>query len=773
MTTDFDRLVLEQTPGGVVVANRMGQVVHWTAGAEQIFGYAAREAVGRPLYELIGLPGQEWTGFLDELGRSGGIYGYECLRRRKDGSPLFVDVASKIVHEVTPAGDRVEYILCSKKDITRQKALRDAKHVEAKFRDVLESTPDGIIMANSTGLIVLANTQAERLFGYQPGELRGLPVEVLLPARYRGGHVAHRANYFVQPRPRTMGAGLELYGLRKDQVEFPVEISLSPISTEEGTLVMSAVRDISERRTAEQKFRGLLESAPDAIVIVNRQGEIVLVNSQTEQLFGYDRRELLGKRMEVLIPQRYAAGHPQLRNSFFDAPRPRSMGAGLELYGLRRDGTEFPVEISLSPLETEGEVLVSSAIRDISERKRIERTLHEQKLELERAGKAKDLFLASMSHELRTPLNAILGFTQLLNNDTLPITGEQRKTFMSHILKAGEHLLTLINEILDLAKIESGTVMFSMEPVGLDELLQEANRMVEVAANKRGIRIIMSPVGELHVQADRTRLKQIVLNLLSNAIKYNRETGVVVVDCAVSGADKVRVSVQDTGPGLKPDQVDALFQPFNRLGQEGGSEEGSGIGLVVTKRLVELMGGAIGVHSTAGTGSVFWIELPLTAAPESARAVIAAASASPAAAPVALPARGGLPLLLYVEDNPTNLRLVQEVLGFRTDLTLITATDGLAGLALARKHRPDIILLDMNLPGLNGREIQRRLREQPDMAAVPVLAISANAMRNDIDAALDAGFFRYITKPIDVAALNDALDAALALARSNGKAQVP
>jgi protein-histidine pros-kinase len=763
MTTDFDRLVLEQAPGGVVVANRKGQVVHWTLGAEQLFGYPAAEAIGRPLYELIGLPGQSWDSFLQELGRSGGVYDYECLRRRKDGAPLFVDVASKVIVDA----DRVEYILCTKKDITRQKALRDAKHVEAKFLDVLESTPDGIIMANSTGLIVLANSQAERLFGYQPGELRGLPVEILLPARYRGGHVAHRSNYFVQPRPRTMGAGLELYGLRKDMVEFPVEISLSPIATEEGTLVMSAIRDISERRKAEQKFRGLLESAPDAIVIVNRQGEIVLINSQTEQLFGYDRRDLLGKRMEVLIPQRYAGGHPHLRTSFFDSPRPRSMGAGLELYGLRRDGTEFPVEISLSPLETEGEVLVSSAIRDISERKRIERTLHEQKMELERAGKAKDLFLASMSHELRTPLNAILGFTQLLNNDALPITVQQRKTFMGHILKAGEHLLTLINEILDLAKIESGTVTLSLEPVGLSELLQEAHRMVEMAATKRGIRVIVSPIAGLHVQADRTRLKQVVLNLLSNAIKYNREQGAVVVDCMAAGADKVRVSVQDTGPGLKPEQVDALFQPFNRLGQEGGSEEGSGIGLVVTKRLVELMGGAIGVTSTHGTGSVFWIELPVTAAPDDARAAIAAAASVPEEAPA--PARGCQPMLLYVEDNPTNLRLVQEVLGFRTDMSLMTATDGIEGLRLAREQHPDIILLDMNLPGLSGREIQRRLRDTPALAAIPVLAISANAIRNDIDAALDAGFFRYLTKPIDITALNDALDAALALVRANGK----
>jgi protein-histidine pros-kinase len=210
-----------------------------------------------------------------------------------------------------------------------------------------------------------------------------------------------------------------------------------------------------------------------------------------------------------------------------------------------------------------------------------------------------------------------------------------------------------------------------------------------------------------------------------------------------------------------------LFQPFNRLGQEGGTEEGSGIGLVVTKRLVELMGGAIGVQSTPGAGSMFWVELPATAAPESARAAIAAA-AKPAPEPVA--ERGGLPLLLYVEDNPTNLRLVEDVLSFRSDLRLITCMDGAEGLEMARRHMPDIVLLDMNLPGLSGREIQRQLRDDPATAAIPVLAISANAMRNDINAALDAGFFRYFTKPIDISALQDGLDAALAIVRSNGKA---
>ncbi len=373
------------------------------------------------------------------------------------------------------------------------------------------------------------------------------------------------------------------------------------------------------------------------------------------------------------------------------------------------------------------------------------------------ANAAKSSFLSSMSHELRTPLNAILGFAQILTSDALPTTLVQKKEFANHILKSGRHLLTLINEILDLAKVEAGAVALSMEPVALDDILTECRGMTEPMGQTRGIRMLFPAATGAVLLADRTRLKQVLLNLLTNAVKYNRDSGAVVLSCSPQGPQRMRLSVQDTGNGLSEQQLGALFQPFNRLGQENGAEEGTGIGLVVTKRLVELMGGTIGVSSSVGVGTVFWIELELTAP-----------------VPSQLPSASVLPLerrepgaprqtrtLLYVEDNPANLRLVEEIVGFRSDLRLLSAPDGHVGVEMATACQPDLILMDLNLPGMSGSDALQEIRRDPRSAHIPVLALTANAMPRDVEKGMESGFFRYLTKPINIEELNAAIDQTL------------
>jgi signal transduction histidine kinase/CheY-like chemotaxis protein len=376
----------------------------------------------------------------------------------------------------------------------------------------------------------------------------------------------------------------------------------------------------------------------------------------------------------------------------------------------------------------------------------------------EKANLAKSDFLSSMSHELRTPLNAILGFGYLLGAEGDALPPAKRTDFTQHIVKAGKHLLTLIDEILDLARIESSNLMLSLEPVGLDELLQECRGMIGPTADQLGIRLLLPPEQGLQVIADRTRLKQVLLNLLSNAIKYNRPNGSVIVDCQAVAPDRLSVAVRDTGRGLREDQLAGLFQPFNRLGQEAGPVEGTGIGLVVTKRLVEAMGGAIQAHSRLGEGSVFTLELPATGAPQRT-----APSRGAGTAAVALPPRGpSAGTLLYVEDNPANLQLVREIVELRGDLVQLSAPDAQLGIELARAHRPRLILMDIHLPGLSGLDALAILRADPLTAAIPVIALTANAMARDQARGLAAGFFRYVTKPVDVAQLNAAIDAALA-----------
>jgi CheY-like chemotaxis protein len=402
-----------------------------------------------------------------------------------------------------------------------------------------------------------------------------------------------------------------------------------------------------------------------------------------------------------------------------------------------------------------------------AERALLYEALQEKNVELEsarsvaeKANLAKSEFLSSMSHELRSPLNAILGFAQLMETGS-PLPTPDQKASIDQILKAGWYLLELINEILDLALIESGRLSLSLEPMSLVDVMLECQTMIEPQAQKSGIRMSFPQFETPYfVIADRTRVKQVLINLLSNAIKYNRAQGAVEVTCGAGAAQRIRISVQDTGEGLSPEKLAQLFQPFNRLGKEAGAEEGTGIGLVVSKRLVELMGGEIGVASTVGAGSMFWFELNLAAEPQ-----LVVGLAEPLAPHQAhVPQGAALRTLLYVEDNQANMQLVEQLIARRPDMRLLSAGDGMLGIEMARIHQPEVILMDINLPGISGIQALKILREDPVTAHIPVLAISANAMPHDIKKGLEAGFFRYLTKPIKVDEFMDALDMALELA---------
>lgn len=575
-----------------------------------MFGYSAEEATGCNLRELVVPPdqrGQDHDVTADVV--TSGSTTYESLRQHKDGSPLYVTVSCKAIRSRDGA---IQSLLYIKKDVTHLKCRRDAKLVEARFGKLLESIPDGIVIVNAAGRVVLANVQAEQMFGYSPNELSGVAVELLMPEQFRKKHVKFRAEYARQPRKRAMGAKLELFGLRKDSTEFPVEISLSPLALDEGTLIMSVIRDVSERQRAARKFRDLLEAAPDATVIVDREGKIVRVNAQAETVFGYDREELINREVEVLIPDSLSRQHRAHRHEYFADAKFRPMGVGLELNGVRKSGEEFPVEISLSPLETEEGTLVSAAIRDITERKRIDRKLQEKNEELAMALRSRDQFLANMSHELRTPLNAIIGFAgTLLMKLPGPLTGDQTRQLKT-IQASAHHLLSLINDLLDMAKIDSGKFELEIEPVNCSELLNEVTTILKAQAEEKNLKFVLAcPESEIVVQTDRRILSQILLNLVGNAVKFT-DRGSIELSVAKTGPraqQGAAITIKDTGSGISHEDLARVFEPFVRLNRSANQQQGTGLGLHVSRKLAGVLGGSISVESQLGKGSSFTLIL--------------------------------------------------------------------------------------------------------------------------------------------------------------------
>ena len=519
----------------------------------------------------------------------------------------------------------------------------------------------------------------------------------------------------------------------------------------------------------------ILNSATFSIIATDEAGIIQLFNAGAERMLGYAAEDVINRirpsdihdpqevkeRAETLTRELGTTIAPGFEALSFKASR--AIEDIYELTYICKDGSRFPAIVSITALRDDHGKIIGYLLigADNSVRKRIESELNQAMAAADQANRAKSDFLSSMSHELRTPLNAILGFAQLLETGAPAPTPTQKRN-IEQILKAGWYLLELINEVLDLALIESGRLTLSNEPVSLAEVLNECRAMIEPQARSRGIGMTFPQFAiPRFITADRTRVKQVLINLLFNAIKYNRPHGSVMVEAAAVSSSSIRISVRDTGIGLPPEHIDQLFQPFNRLGKEASAEEGSGIGLVVTKRLVDLMGGSIGVVSTLGQGSVFWVEFKTAAAPQFTIPLADPAAAARPKVPDGTPLR----TLLYVEDNPANLELVGQLIERRTDLNMLSAADGALGVEYARACLPQVILMDINLPGMSGIEAMQILRADPLTAHIPIIALSANAVPRDIERALDAGFFNYITKPLKVSQFMEALDVALEFSR--------
>ncbi|MDP3295710.1 MAG: PAS domain S-box protein [Nevskia sp.] len=589
----YQRLV-ESAPDAVILMDSEGRIVLVNAQTERLFGYPRSELLGKTVETLIperyrrGHTVHRDTYFTEPKVRDMGA-GVELAGRRRDGSEFPIEISLSPLKTA-----RGMYATASVRDISSRRKSQQ------QFRALLESAPDAMVILDERGKIQLINAQTERMFGYQREALIGKTVEVLIPERLRGNHVGHRERYFQVPNVREMGAGLDLWGRRKDGSEFPIEISLSPMETETGTWATAAVRDVTERMKAEARFRALLETAPDAMVIIGTEGRIVLVNAQAERVFGYPRAELIGKTVEMLIPERLHGRHVGHRSQYFHSPKVRPMGMGLELRGRRKDGSEFPIEISLSPMESADGHFATAAVRDITDRKAVEERLAKYAESLHQSNQELEQFAYVASHDLQAPLRNVVSFTQLLQTELEIAPDSDAHTYMEHIVNSGAQMQVLIKDLLSFSRI--GKQDEAMTTVDCEDLFRQVETQFLAVAREREAEITHEPLPT--VCGSPHELKQLMQNLVGNALKFQRGQKPKVHVSALRQGEEWTISVQDQGIGIKPEHHARIFQIFQRL-HTTREYDGSGVGLAICQKIVTRHGGRIWVESDGEHGSTF------------------------------------------------------------------------------------------------------------------------------------------------------------------------
>jgi PAS domain S-box-containing protein len=738
------RALIENSSDAITLTRADGTVVYASPATSRLLGYSPDEYAAQNPPDLLHPDDTERIAeLLARLIQQPGIsISAEFRLRHKDGSWRWMEGTGTNLL----ADPSVQAIVGNYRDVTVHK---QAETLQSRLAAIVESADDAIYGSTLTGIITSWNAGAARMYGYGPEEIVGRSATLLVPPDKRD-EVPRILQQLQRGESLTH---LETVRVRKDGTRIEISLSVSPIRNALGDVIGGSIiaRDITERKKAErvlreseERYRSLFNGVPVGLYRATPSGEILEANDAMIRMLGCpDRKTFLARGAANLYVD------PQARVRWIESLSREGTVSGFESQLRRYDGTTMWARSSARAVhDGAGRVAYfEGAVEDITGSKRAEEAV-QRAGEADRANRAKNEFLSRMSHELRTPLNAILGFAQLLELDHL--TPEQAES-VGHILKGGQHLLELINEVLDIARIESGRMALSLEPVLVHELIQESLQLAGPLAAEAHVRLSVDGSGlpDKFINADRQRVKQVLLNLLSNAVKYNRKGGTVTLSCEDVPGNRLRIKVADTGSGISEDGMKRLFTPFDRLGAERTHVQGTGLGLALSKNLVEAMGGTLGAESTVGKGSTFWGEFALTDGPlHQLEGKTLPLDAAPL--PAGPQASAHSHVLLYVEDNLSNLKLIERVLAHRPQVKLLSAMQGRLSLDLAREHRPHLILLDLNLPDIPGTEVLSRLRAEPATQHIPVVVVSADATPGQIDRLLANGARSYLTKPIDV-----------------------